>query len=171
MRVLNPCQESVRRFLKRLLRNYKCKGGKNTADTQREHTEGIHSPTATTGDSLITESGNAAGNASGSKDDHKSLSRVLRDCQDELQRLSEKIETKNMHTSRTGALVCAFKQGEVNKTLDNLQKFQHQLVVALFGERVLTVPPPYGRTHEAISEIPEIAGPNAYASIVPCHAS
>jgi hypothetical protein len=36
-----------------------------------------------------------------------------------------------------------------------------------FGERVLTVPPSYGRTHEAISEIPEIAGVNAYTSIVP----
>jgi hypothetical protein len=40
-----------------------------------------------------------------------------------------------------------------------------------FGERVLTVPPSYGRTHEAISEIPEIAGANAYASIVPHRAS
>jgi hypothetical protein len=35
-----------------------------------------------------------------------------------------------------------------------------------FGEQVLTVPPSYGRTHEAISEIPEIARVNAYASIV-----
>jgi hypothetical protein len=118
-------------ILKRLLKNNKRKGGKNTTDTQREHTEGIHTPTATTGDSLVAESGNAAGNASESKDYHKSLSRVLRDCQDELQRLSKKLETKNMHAARTEALVYAFKQDEVNKTLDNLQKFQHQLVVAL----------------------------------------
>jgi hypothetical protein len=118
-------------LLKRLLKNNKRKGGKNTIDTQREHTEGIHSPTATTGDSLIAESGNAAGNATESKDDHKSLSRVLRDCQDELQRLSEKLKTKNMHASRTEALVYAFNQDEVNKTLDNLQKFRHQLVEAL----------------------------------------
>jgi hypothetical protein len=33
------------------------------------------------------------------------------------------------------------------------------------------VPPSYGRTHEAVSEIPEIAGVNAYASIVPRRAS
>jgi hypothetical protein len=118
-------------LLKRLLKNNKRKGGKSTTDTQREHTEGIHSPTATTGDSLIAESGNAAGNASESKDDHKSLSRVLKDCQDELQRLSIKLETKNMHASRREALVYVFKQDEVNKTLDNLQKFQHQLVLAL----------------------------------------
>jgi flagellar biosynthesis GTPase FlhF len=40
-----------------------------------------------------------------------------------------------------------------------------------FGERVLTVPPSYGQTHEAVSEIPEIAGANAYASIVLRHTS
>jgi hypothetical protein len=118
-------------LLKRLLKNNKRKGGKNTTDTQREHTEGIHSPTATTGDSLIAESRNAAGNASESKDGHKSLSRVLRDCQGELERLSKKLETKNKHASRTEALVYAFKQDEDNKTLDNLQKFEHQLVLAL----------------------------------------
>ncbi|KAF8493810.1 hypothetical protein JB92DRAFT_3100091 [Gautieria morchelliformis] len=51
---------------------------------------------------------------------------------DELQSLSKRLETKNVRASRSRkeALVYAFKQGEVNKTLDRLQLFQ-QIVVAL----------------------------------------
>ncbi|KAF8468032.1 hypothetical protein JB92DRAFT_3135565 [Gautieria morchelliformis] len=54
-----------------------------------------------------------------------------KDCHDELQSLAKKLKTKNVRAFRKEALVYAFKQGEVNKTLDNLQKFQQQLVVAL----------------------------------------
>ncbi|KAF8529369.1 hypothetical protein JB92DRAFT_3106851 [Gautieria morchelliformis] len=115
-------------LLKHLLKNVKRKGGNNT---QCEHTDGILSPTATTGDSLTAEGGNTPGEASEIKNDHMTLPRVLRDCHTELQSLSKKLETKNVRASRTEALVYAFKQGEVNKTLDNLQKFQQQLVVAL----------------------------------------
>jgi hypothetical protein len=118
-------------FLKRLLKNLKSKGGKNIMYTQSEYTHGMSSPTASMVDSLTAEGGNTAGNASESKDDHESLPRVLRDCQDELQRLSKKLETKNMHASRKEALVYVFKQGEVNKTLDNLQKYQQQFLGAL----------------------------------------
>ncbi|KAF8463211.1 hypothetical protein JB92DRAFT_2116649 [Gautieria morchelliformis] len=95
------------------------------------HTDGIPSPTATTGYSLTAEDGNTAGHASERKNDHKSLPRVLRDCHDELQGLVKKLETKNVRASRKEALVYAFKQGEVNKALDKLQRFQQQLVVAL----------------------------------------
>jgi hypothetical protein len=121
--------------LTRLLKNFKPKGGKNIMDTECEYTDGISSLTATMVASLTAEGGNTAGNASEGKDDHKSLSRVLRDCHDELQRLSKKLETRNMHASRKEALVYAFKQGEVNKTLDNLQKFQHHFLVALSIDR------------------------------------
>ncbi|KAF8484412.1 hypothetical protein JB92DRAFT_3261754 [Gautieria morchelliformis] len=115
-------------LLKLLLKNVKRKGGKNT---QGEHTDGIPFPTATTGDSLTAEGGNTPRDASEIKNDHMTLPRVLRDCHTELQSLSKKLETKNVRASRKEALVYAFKQGEVNKTLDNLQKFQQQLVVAL----------------------------------------
>ncbi|KAF8512683.1 hypothetical protein JB92DRAFT_264456 [Gautieria morchelliformis] len=83
------------------------------------------------GDSLTAVGGSTTSNASESKSDHKSLPRVLRDCHAELQSLSKKLETKNMRASRKEALVYALKQGEVNQTLDNLQMFQQQLVVAL----------------------------------------
>ncbi|KAF8510451.1 hypothetical protein JB92DRAFT_3118991 [Gautieria morchelliformis] len=115
-------------LLKRLLKNFKRKGGKNT---QCEHTDGIPSLTLTTGDSLRAEGGNTAGNASESKNDRKSLPRVLRDCHNELHSLSKKLETKNVKTSRKEALAYAFKQSKVNMTVKRLQRFQQQIVVAL----------------------------------------
>ncbi|KAF8503168.1 hypothetical protein JB92DRAFT_810790 [Gautieria morchelliformis] len=123
-------------LLKHLLKNLKRKGPKNTADPYSERTDGMPIPTATTRDSLPAEAGNTTGNASESKNDHKRLPRVLRDCHDELQSLSKKLETKNGRASRKEALVYAFKQGEVNKTLENLQKFEHQLVKALSIDQI-----------------------------------
>ncbi|KAF8476262.1 hypothetical protein JB92DRAFT_3134506 [Gautieria morchelliformis] len=114
-----------------LLKKFKRKRGKNMIDTQCEHTDGIPSPTATTGDSLTAEGASTAGNASKITNDRMNLPRILMDCHAELQSLSKKLETKNVHASRKEALGYAFKQGEVNRTLDNLQMFQQQLVVAL----------------------------------------
>ncbi|KAF8521043.1 hypothetical protein JB92DRAFT_1848323 [Gautieria morchelliformis] len=118
-------------LIKRLLKNFKRHGGKNMIDSQCERPDGIPSPNATTGDSLTAEGENTAGNASEIKDDHMNLPRVLRDCHVQLQSLSKKLETKIVRASRKEALVYAFKQGEVNKILDSLLKFQQQLVVAL----------------------------------------
>ncbi|KAF8510545.1 hypothetical protein JB92DRAFT_3144367 [Gautieria morchelliformis] len=98
-------------LLKCLLKSFRRRGGKNVIDTQCEHTDGIPSLTVTTGDSLTAEGGSTQGHASERKNDPKSLPRVLRDCHYELQSLAKKLETKN--------------------TLDNLQRFQQQLVVAL----------------------------------------
>ncbi|KAF8527653.1 hypothetical protein JB92DRAFT_3107437 [Gautieria morchelliformis] len=123
-------------LLNHLLKNFKRKRGKNT---QCEHTDGTPFPTVTTGDSLTAEGGNTAGNASERKNDHKSLPRVLRDCHDELQNLSKKLETKHVRASRKEALVYALKQGEVNKTLDRLRRFQQQIVVALSIDQIRLV--------------------------------
>ncbi|KAF8521543.1 hypothetical protein JB92DRAFT_1809453 [Gautieria morchelliformis] len=103
----------------------------NMSETHGERTDGIAHAPAITGDALATEGGNTAGNASDSNNDRISLPRVLRDCHDELQSLAKKLETKDVRASRMEALFYAFKQGEVNKTLDNLQRFQQQLVAAL----------------------------------------
>ncbi|KAF8486650.1 hypothetical protein JB92DRAFT_3130815 [Gautieria morchelliformis] len=142
-------------LLKSLLKKFKRKGRGNTIEARYEGTDGIGYPPGTTshsgnasethvertdgtahapaitGDVLATEGGNTAGNASDSNNDRMSLPRVLRDCHDELQSLAKKLETKDVRASRMEALFYAFKQGEVNKTLDNLQRFQQQLVAAL----------------------------------------
>jgi hypothetical protein len=118
------------RLLKRLLNKLKRNERKHKTDP-RQRAEGIPFPTATTSGSLPAGAGNTAGNAPESKNDHMNLPRVLRDCHAELQSLLGKLETKNVRASPKEALIYAFKQGEVNKTLDNLQRFQQQLVVAL----------------------------------------
>ncbi|KAF8519162.1 hypothetical protein JB92DRAFT_2808791 [Gautieria morchelliformis] len=133
--LIEPMPNERTSLLKRLLKSSKRKGGKNMIDTQCEQPDGIPSPTAT-GSSLTAEGGNTAWNASESKNDRKSLPRVLRDCHDELHSLSKKLETKNVRTSRKEALVYAIKQGEVNKTLDRLRRFQQQIVVALSIDQI-----------------------------------
>ncbi|KAF8528253.1 hypothetical protein JB92DRAFT_3093085, partial [Gautieria morchelliformis] len=122
-------------LLKGLFKKLKRKGPKNTADPHSERTDGIPIPTATIGDSLPAEAGNTTGNASESKNDDKRLPPLLRDCYDELQNLWKKLETKHGRASRKEALVYAFKQGEIHKTLDNLQRFEHQLDKALSVDR------------------------------------
>ncbi|KAF8513463.1 hypothetical protein JB92DRAFT_217288 [Gautieria morchelliformis] len=122
-------------LLKDLFKKLKRKGPKNTADPHSERRDGIPIPTATTRDSLPAEAGNTTGNASETKNDHKRFPRVLRDCHEELQNLSKKLETKHGRASRKEALVYAFKQGEINKTLDNLQKFRQELGEALSIDR------------------------------------
>ncbi|KAF8521534.1 hypothetical protein JB92DRAFT_2785751, partial [Gautieria morchelliformis] len=125
-------------LLKSLLKKLKRKGRGNTIEGRSECTDSIGYPPgttsiapATTGDGLTTEGGNTGGTASDSNNDRMSLPRVLRDCHDELQSLAKKLETKDVRASRMEALFYTFKQGEVNKTLENLQRFQQQLVAAL----------------------------------------
>jgi hypothetical protein len=103
----------------------------NTSETHIERRDDIAQPPATTPDALPIEGGNMAGNASDSNIDRLGLPRVLRDCRDELQSLAKKLETRDARASRMEALFYTFRQGEVNKTLDNLQKFQQQLLAAL----------------------------------------
>ncbi|KAF8485543.1 hypothetical protein JB92DRAFT_2836843 [Gautieria morchelliformis] len=103
----------------------------NTSETHVERADGIARASATNGDALATEGGNTAGNAWDSNNDRMSLPRVLKDCHDELQSLAKKLETKDVRASRVEALFYTFNQAEVNKTLDNLQRFQQQLNTAL----------------------------------------
>ncbi|KAF8521553.1 hypothetical protein JB92DRAFT_3111166 [Gautieria morchelliformis] len=112
---------------------------RNTSESHVERTDGIAHAPAITSDALATEGSNTAGNVSDSNNDRMSLPRVLRDCHDELQSLAKKLETKDIRASHMEALFYTFKQAEVNKTLDNLQRFQQQLNTALTIDHIRLV--------------------------------